>query len=460
MKEEQCPHSTICLPASRRPRLVVIGAGFGGLKLIERLRGQPLQVVLIDKNNFHQFQPLLYQVAIAGLEPDSIVAPIRKLFQDYPNVVYRMAEVVRIEPESRRVFTNIGWVRYDYLVLATGSRTNFYGLEQLKAYSVGLKDIRDALDIRSWVLQNLEQASITCDRRQKDALTNFVLVGGGPAGVELAGALAEFRQYILHKDYPEISTEWMQIYLIEAADRLLPTFPREASGHALSVLQRLGVQVLLRTLVKDYDGTTIQLQGREALEAKFLVWTAGVEGAPPPGLLQSVRTKGNRLRVDAFNRVVGYHNIFAIGDLAAHITPEHPGGLPMVAPVAIQQGEWLGDHLPHYIQTGAFPAPFQYRDKGSMATIGKKNAVAHIGGKTWKGWFAWVLWSAVHLMSLVSFRNRLLVGINWMFHYLRYEKANRLIIRAFNPPRVPSNLELKKNTSHEMVLEAGKGEGH
>lgn len=411
----QCPHSTVCLPATGLPRVVVIGAGFAGIHLIKKLRNQSVQIVLLDKNNFHQFQPLLYQVAIAGLEPDSIVSPIRKLFQGYENLIYRMAEVERIEPETHRVFTSIGWVSYDYLVIATGSSTNYYGLQQVEQNSVGLKDIRDALDIRSWVLQNLEAAAITCDQQEKDALTNFVIVGGGPAGVELAGALAEFKRYLLHKDYPEITADWMKIYLVEAVGRLLPMMSAGASAHAQKVLKKLSVEVLLNTAVKGYDGTTVTLGNGEKLQAKMLVWTAGVQGEAPGGLQKEVIVKGNRLKVDGYNRVVGYGNIFAIGDVAAMVTEETPKGHPMLAPVAIQQGQLLAENLLHHIRHGAFEKTFRYRDKGSMATIGKRNAVAEIGKSKWKGWFAWLLWSTVHLFSITGFRNKLMVGKEQFF---------------------------------------------
>lgn len=429
----QCPHSTVCLPATELPRVVVIGAGFAGINLIKKLRNQPVQIVLLDKNNFHQFQPLLYQVAIAGLEPDSIVSPIRKLFQGYKNLIFRMAEVERVEPKTHRVFTSIGWVSYDYLVIATGSSTNYYGLQQVEQNSVGLKDIRDALDIRSWVLQNLEAAAITCDQQEKDALTNFVIVGGGPAGVELAGALAEFKRYLLHKDYPEITADWMKIYLVEAVGRLLPMMSDGASAHALEVLKKLSVEVLLNTAVKGYDGTTVTLGNGEKLQAKMLVWTAGVQGEAPGGLPEGVIVKGNRLKVDGYNRVAGHGNIFAIGDVAAMISEDTPKGHPMLAQVAIQQGRLLAENLLHHIRHGAFEKTFRYHDKGSMATIGKRNAVAEIGKSKWKGWFAWLLWSTVHLFSITGFRNRLMVGINWMTRYLTYEKANRLIIRKFKP---------------------------
>ena len=444
---KQCPHSTICLPAASLPRIVVVGAGFAGINLIKKLRNKPVQVVLLDKNNFHQFQPLLYQVAIAGLEPDSIVSPIRKLFHRYKNLVYRMAEVVRIEPETKRVFTNIGSVRYDYLIIATGSSTNYYGLQEVEQNSVGLKDIRDALDIRSWVLQNLEEAAITCDPKEKDALTNFVIVGGGPAGVELAGALAEFKRYLLHKDYPEIAKEWMKIYLIEATGRLLGMMSEKASRYAREVLEELEVKVLLNTTVKNYDGAKVLLGNGEFLLAKTFVWTAGVKGTTPPGLPDEAFTKGGRLKVDGYSQVEGQEYIFAIGDNAAMTSEDFPNGHPMLAPVAIQQANLLAENLLHFSRHGKLKKAFVYRDKGSMATIGKNRAVVEIGKSAWKGWIGWLLWLTVHLLSITGLKNKLMVGINWVTRYLAYEKANRLIIRRFKPEHVSDDKASKGNDS-------------
>lgn len=435
------PHQPICLPEAQLPRVVVIGAGFAGLNLIKRLRNKPIEIVLLDKNNFHQFQPLLYQVAIAGLEPDSIVTPIRKLFQGYKNLVFRMAEVLEINPKKQMVITNIGYLTYDFLVIATGSTTNYYGLNQIAENSVGLKDIRDALDIRSWVLQNLEEAVITCDLKEKDALTNFVIVGGGPAGVELAGALAEFKRYLLHKDYPEIAKEWMKIYLLEAGDRLLSAMSEKSSQHALKVLKKLEVEVLLNTAVESYDGEKVSLKDKKPITAKSLVWTAGVQGSYPKGLTHSNIERGNRLKVDSYNQVTGYENIFAIGDVAVMVSDELPKGHPMLAPVAIQQGNLLAKNLLHFIKDGKFKKPFHYSDKGSMATIGKNKAVAEIGKTKLKGWLAWVMWSTVHLISITGFKNKLMVGVNWMVRYFTYEKANRIIIRKFEKGR---NKNLRK----------------
>ncbi len=434
----------VCLPDMPYPKVVVIGAGFAGINLVKKLRGKPVHLVLLDKNNFHQFQPLLYQVAIAGLEPDSIITPVRKLFQKYANLSFRMAEVVEIDTVERKVITDIGWVPYDYLVVATGSISNYYGLKNVQLHSVGLKDIRDALDVRSWVLENLEKAVITCDVEEKNALTNFVIVGGGPAGVELAGSLAEFRKYLLHKDYPEIAKEWMKIYLIEAGDRLLPALSEVSSDYAFSVMKKLDVEVLLNAAVKDYDGLVVSLGSGKTLSARALVWTAGVKAHFPVGLPLIERQKAGRLKVDAYNRVQGFEDVFAIGDVAAMNTEAYPHGHPMVAPVAIQQGNLLAENILSLVVRGKLKRPFVYRDKGSMATIGKNRAVAEIGKLKVKGWLAWVLWSTVHLFSITGFKNKLMVGVNWMMRYLTYEKANRLIIRRFKPKYEKSESHLPK----------------
>ena len=450
------PNQPICLPDSNLPRVVVIGPGFGGINLIKKLRNKRVEIILLDKNNFHQFQPLLYQVAIAGLEPDSIVSPIRKLFQGYKNFTFRMAEVLNIDSEQKRVMTNIGWMSYDYLIIATGSTSNYYGMNQIEKNSVGLKDIRDALDIRSWVLQNLEAAVVTCDMKEKDALTNFVIVGGGPAGVELVGALAEFKNYLLHKDYPDLAKEWMKIYLLEAGDRLLSTMSEKSSQYAVDVLKKLNVEVMLQTAVKDYDGNMVFLGNGEKLSAKTLVWTAGVQGNHPAGLSETNIVKGNRILVDAYNQVKDTENIFAIGDIAAMVSEEHPKGHPMLAPVAIQQGNLLAKNLLDFISTGKFKKTFQYRDKGSMATIGKNRAVAEFGKFKLKGWVAWMMWSTVHLFSITGFKNKFMVGINWVTKYFTYEKANRLIIRKFEIKNNPKEITKKMDYSNKNEVTISK----
>ena len=421
----------ICLPDTHWPRVVIVGGGFAGLALVEKLKHKEVQVVLFDKNNFHQFQPLLYQVATSALEPDSIVFPFRKQFNGYKNVVFRLAEVEEIQPSSNVVKTNKGNIHYDYLVLATGTTTNFFGMNTVEENSLGMKDIHDSLNIRHMMLQNLEQAAITCDDEERDALTNFVIVGGGPAGVEMAGALAEFCKYILPKDYPEYSSSIMNIYLIEAGKELLSTMSNKASSKTLRYLEDLNVKVLLNESVTNYDGNKVSTKSGKTFLAKNLIWTAGVKGQFPEGIDAKHVVRGNRLKTDPFLMVEGYENIFAIGDIAAVITENTPKGHPQVAQTAIQQGKYLGKVLLKLMKNEGVK-PFEYKDKGALATVGKRKAVADLGKFKFGGYFTWLLWSIVHLMSISGFRNRLMVGFNWAVSYFTYEKSNRLIIRNFS----------------------------
>lgn len=429
----------IYLPDTNYPRIVVVGGGFAGLALVEKLKHKEVQLVLIDKNNFHQFQPLLYQVATSALEPDSIVFPFRKQINGYKNVHFRLAEVEEIVPASNSVITNKGKVHYDYLVLATGTTTNFFGMESVEQNSLGMKDIRDSLDIRHMMLQNLEQAAVSCNDVERGALTNFVIVGGGPAGVEMAGALAEFCKYILPKDYPEYPSSIMNIYLIEAIDKLLSTMSDKASSKTLKYLEDLNVKVLLNEAVIDYDGLQVTTRSGKTILAKNLIWTAGVKGQFPKGIEEKHVVRGNRIKTDTYLKVEGYNNIFAIGDIAAITNDETPIGHPQVAQAAIQQGKYLGSAILDIIKNEPL-IPFKYKDKGSLATVGKRRAVADLGRFKFAGYFAWLLWSLVHLMSISGFKNKLMVGFNWVVSYFTYEKSNRFIIRNFKPKTAEKKL--------------------
>lgn len=420
----------ICLPDNSLPRVVVIGGGFAGISIVKKLKNKPVQIVVLDKNNFHQFQPLLYQVATSGIEPDSIVFPLRKLFNGYKNVFFRMAIVNEIQSESNTIVTDIGTVEYDHLVIATGSTTNFFGLQDVQQHSVGMKTIQEALDIRSLILQNLEKAVVTCDEAERNALTNFAIVGGGPAGVETAGAMAEFKKYILPKDYPELDASMMSIYLIEAEDELLNAMSDKSSENALKFLNKLGVDVRLNMSVQSYDGLNIKTDKAVLLQAKTMIWTAGVKGNVPTGINKENIARGNRILVDDYCSIKGYENIYAIGDIAAMVSDHYPSGHPMVAQVAIQQGKQLANNILLQLQ-GKERKNFSYKDKGSLATIGKRKAVADIGKLRFGGYIAWLLWSVVHLLSISGFRNKLLVGLNWAWSYFTYDKGNRLIIRKF-----------------------------
>ena len=425
----------ICLPDSNLPRVVVIGGGFAGISLVKKLKNKPVQVVVLDKNNFHQFQPLLYQVATSGIEPDSIVFPLRKLFKRYKNVVFRMAIVNEIQSEENTIITDIGAVEYDYLVIATGSDTNFFGLKDVQQHSVGMKTIQEALDIRSLILQNLEKAVVTCDEAERNALTNFAIIGGGPAGVETAGAIAEFKKYILPKDYPELDASMMSIYLIEAGDELLKAMSDKSSENAIKFLSKMGVEIQLNTVVQSYDGLYIKTDKEVLLQARTVIWTAGVKGNVPTGIRKENIARGNRILVDSYCRIKGHENIYAVGDIAAMVSDEYPSGHPMVAQVAIQQGKQLANNILFQLQ-GKERKAFTYKDKGSLATIGKRKAVADLGKLRFGGYFAWLLWSVVHLLSISGFRNKLLVAMNWAWSYFTYDKGNRLIIRKYSRKKI------------------------
>ena len=420
----------INLPFSQYPRIVVIGGGFGGINFIKSMADAPFQIVLLDQNNFHQFLPLLYQVATCGLEPDGIIFPLRKLFERQDNVCFRMTSVKEIDAARKIVITASGAVAYDKLVIATGSVTNFFGNAELEQRCIGMKDIREALNIRSLVLENLEAAAISSDPDEREALTNFVVVGGGPAGVETVGALAEFKRYILKKDYPDIDLDVMKIYLVQSGDQLLKGMSDDSGISALQDLKKMGVEVILHNRVKSYDGTTVFTDKGLELKSRAVVWTAGVQGSLPDGIDGKAIAPGSRINVDPFNEVMGMPDIFAIGDIGRMATVDAPDGHPMVATVAIQQGSHLAKNLRRQLANEPM-LPFQYFDKGSLATIGKRRAVADIGKHHLHGFLAWIIWCFVHIFYLIGFRNKLLVFTNWLMSYMTYEKGNRFIVRRF-----------------------------
>lgn len=417
------------IPNVEIPRIVIIGGGFGGITLAQSLRHKNAQVVLIDKNNYHTFQPLLYQVATAGLEPDSIAYPLRKLFENQPNLFFRLAEAQRIDTDNNILETSIGPIDFDYLVIASGSDTNFFGLKELEKLSMTMKSVSEALDLRSYILQNFESALLTSDIEEQNSYMNFVLVGAGPTGVELAGALAELKKHVLPKDYPDLDLRRMKINLVEAADKVLPPMSKQASEKALKYLQNLGVNVWLNTAVENYDGETVTIKDGKNFKTKTLIWSAGVKGAVVNGLKEEAIDHG-RIAVDEFNKVKGYKNIFAIGDVALMKTELYPKGHPMVAPVANQQGAHLSNNFKKELKRKPME-PFKYFDKGSMATIGRNRAVVDLHKFRFQGTFAWLVWMFVHLISLVGFRNKIVTFFNWVYNYFIFEKGVRLIIRPY-----------------------------
>lgn len=414
-----------------RPRVVIVGAGFGGLNLAKKLKNAPVDVLLLDKHNYHTFQPLLYQVAIGSLQADSIAFPIRRIFIKYNNFTFNLAEVQKINAETNTLTTTIGTVHYDYLVIATGSNTNFFGNKEIGHFAMPMKNIPEALNIRSLVIQNLETALVTSDPREKFALMTFVVVGGGPTGVELSGALAEMRHLILMKDYHGLSKYDMRVYLVEGKDKLLASMSPGASTKAKEFLIKDDVIIYNSAHVESYDGFYLKIDNGKTLKTRNVLWAAGVRGEVPEGIPPGAMAKGNRIYVDEINRVKGYENVFAIGDAAMMITLATPNGHPGVAPVAIQQGQLLAKNLVHLIKKEA-TEPFKYRDKGALATIGRNKAVADLGKLHLQGFFAWVLWGVVHIMSLAGFTNKGIIFLSWAINYFSKNSDNRLVVRYFN----------------------------
>ncbi|MEZ4857969.1 MAG: NAD(P)/FAD-dependent oxidoreductase [Flavobacteriaceae bacterium] len=414
---------------SNLPKIVIVGAGFGGISMAKYFKNKAVDVLLIDQNNFHNFQPLMYQIATGGLEPYSIAYPVRRIFRSYKNVRFRMALVTAVSPSEKILETSIGNFSYDHLIIATGSQNNYFNFETIKDQLLGLKSIPDALNIRSFLFQNLEKA-ISNNTQDLEEVLNIAIVGGGPAGIELAGALAEMKRYVLPKDFPELDTSKMNIHLYHSGSALLATMSQEASHKCLVYLQNLGVQVYLNTRVSGYDGTSLQLPNNLKFKTDTVIWTAGVKGAPISGLPLKALIEGNRILVDEFNQVVDTSAIYAIGDVAAFTSPENPKGLPMLAPVAQQQGRHLAKNILNKIK-GKNLIPFKYKDRGTMATIGRRKAVVDLPKWKFQGTFAWMVWMFIHIMSLVGFRNKLVAFLGWMLSYFTYDKPLGLIIRRF-----------------------------
>lgn len=415
------------IPSPKYKRIIIIGGGFAGLKLARQLAKTKYQIVLIDKNNFHQFQPLFYQVATAGLEPSAISFPFRRVFQNKKNVHFRIAQLQNVDPNKKIIQTDIGELPYDYLMICTGADTNYFGLKNIEKHALAMKSTGEALTIRNTILENFEKALNTDDKIKAEALLNIVIVGGGPTGVELAGAIAEMKKYVLPKDYPELDFDLMKIYLFEAAPRILAAMSEFSSKKSMEYLQKLKVIVNTHTSVKDFDGETVFLDNK-TIPAKTLLWAAGISSWKIPGLPEKIYGHGNRMVVNRFNEVEGMENIYAVGDAAYMEEEAYPKGHPQVAQVALQQASNIEQNLRRQDQNKPLK-PFHYNDLGSLATIGRNLAVADLPFIHLKGFIAWITWLLVHLMSILGVKNKMFIFINWAWNYTTYDQTLRLLLK-------------------------------
>lgn len=419
-------------------KVVIVGGGFGGLKLARELNNHPgFEIILIDKINYHQFQPLFYQVATASLDASNISFPLRKAFHKSKNVYIRVEELKRVVPAENKIITDAEEIDYDILVLATGADTNFFGNQHLMEYAFPMKSTVEALQLRHRLIQNFEDALHVKDEREYERLMNIVVVGGGPTGVEVSGALAEMRRYALPKDYPELDFSRMNIFLLEGASKTLGTMSEKSAEESCKYLRKLKVKVMTNTLVKDYDGVDVLLQDGNKIPSSTVIWAAGIKGNVPEGIDKGLVVRGNRIKVDRMNRVIGVKNIYVIGDLAYMETPKYPNGHPQVASVAIQQGDLLADNLKRIERKSSRFYDFEYHDKGSMATVGRNLAVVDIPKPKlhFGGFFAWLIWMGLHLFLILGVKNKLFVFLNWVYNYITYDQSLRLIFPAFNKPK-------------------------
>ena len=421
------------IPETNQKKVIVIGAGFGGLQLAQHLADDnDFQVVLIDKNNYHQFQPLFYQVATAGLEPSAISFPLRLAFHNHPNVHVRVASVTKIMTEANTIETDLGELQYDYLVLAIGADTNFFGNQNIQERALPMKSVGEALGLRNRLLENFEKALVCDNQEDRVGLMNVVVVGGGPTGVEVSGTLAEMKIHVLPKDYPELDFDLMQIHIIESGAELLGPMSKNAQIKSKEYLEQLGVNVRLGTRVTDFDGKYVYINDGTTIRTNNLVWAAGVKANGIEGINPEVLARGGRMKVNRYSQVEGYQNIFALGDVAFMTEEKYPNGHPQVAQPAIQQGKLLAKNLRNLIR-GNTLTEFFYKDLGSMATVGRNLAVVDLPFWRFQGFFAWLTWMFVHLMAIVGVKNKLLIFINWLWNYVTYDQSLRLIIRAKSP---------------------------
>lgn len=440
---------SINIQRNQKKRVVIVGGGLGGLRLAEDLYGSGMQVVLIDKNNFHQFPPLIYQIASAGIDPSSISFPFRQIFRKRKDFYFRMAEARMVDTEKKILQTSIGKIDYDYLVLAAGATTNFFGNKNIEEWAIPMKTVPEAMGLRNALLSNFERALTCATEEERQELLNVVIVGGGATGVEIAGALAEMRRYVIPYDYPDMDSSLMHIYLIEAGDRLLAGLSQESSQKAYEFLKSMGVDIQFGKMVTDYrDHKVIMKDGTEIPTRTFL-WVSGIRANAMPGIDESHLGRGFRFKVDEFNRIPGVEDVFAIGDQCLQTSDAaYPNGHPQVAQVAIQQAKNLAKNLKK-IAKGADNSEltaFHYNNLGSMATIGRNKAVVEIGKFRSQGFFAWVLWLVVHLRSILGVKNKMMVLLNWLWKYVSYNDSIRMITYATKPREVEERMKREQTT--------------
>lgn len=440
-------------------KLIIIGGGFGGLRLARRLSNKPgFDITLIDRFNYHQFQPLFYQVATAGLDASNISFPLRKVFHKSTNIRFRMGEVKQINAREKKLVTDTGVFDYDALVIATGADTNFFGNLQVEGNAFPMKSTVEALQIRHRLLQNFEDALLARNEEELNRLMTVIIVGGGPTGVELSGAIADMKRYVLPKDYPELDFSRMKIYLLEGSEKTLAAMSDRSARDSRRYLKKLGVTVMTNTLLKDYDGKKVRVQNGETIDAAMVIWAAGIKGNVPAGISKELIAPGNRIKVDRQCQVPGYPGVFAIGDVAWMDEPDWPRGHPQVAPVAIQQADMLARNLRRMEMKSKVDLleNFVYSDKGNMATVGrnlavvdvplgkKKGRILHFGGL-----FAWLIWMGLHLMLILGVKNRFFVFSNWLYSYVTYDQNLRLIFKDFY--RAPGQQSGRTGTHNEVL---------
>lgn len=440
---------SINIQRNQKKRVVIVGGGLGGLRLAEDLYGSGMQVVLIDKNNFHQFPPLIYQIASAGIDPSSISFPFRQIFRKRKDFYFRMAEARMVDSEKKILQTSIGKIDYDYLVLAAGATTNFFGNKNIEEWAIPMKTVPEAMGLRNALLSNFERALTCATEEERQELLNVVIVGGGATGVEITGALAEMRRYVIPYDYPDMDSSLMHIYLIEAGDRLLAGLSQESSQKAYEFLKSMGVDIQFGKMVTDYRDHKVVMKDGTEIPTRTFLWVSGIRANAMPGIDESHLGRGFRFKVDELNRIQGVEDVFVIGDQCLQTSDAaYPNGHPQVAQVAIQQAKNLAKNL-KLINQGADSSEltaFRYKNLGSMATIGRNKAVVEIGKFRSQGFFAWVLWLVVHLRSILGVKNKMMVLLNWLWKYVSYNDSIRMITYATKPREVEERMKREQTT--------------